>query len=403
MGDAKKIDWIGPAQNSSNPSPILAYDVFGEEKIWNTTTYATGRVINPDIPNFGRLKIVDTGGKGDFDLQISNTSIFDEGFYRCEIEPVKGKPMTKNYILQLKKLPTNLTIDYETDENTIIGTEDELLKIACNVESGSPPETIYWKQNGRIQQIGGPRRNVFQFRTNRTVHNSTLTCEVVNDITNKPLIKTVRLDIKYKPIVLINREETIPLFEGEKASLCCEIDSNPHISFMLWSKDSIDITNTMNPSCLFFKHLNRQDRGNYTCLAGNEIGNGSCETSLTVYYPPSVYLENKNFSINESKRVVHCKGDGEPNNITYFRVEHTSYFDEHIRYLAVSSDGIAKLPPMKESKRYQDTGLYLCNASNGVPDEKGNTLQRAKAYLVSPGLLLEGEMGVHRNTYNLSI
>ncbi|CAC5394947.1 unnamed protein product [Mytilus coruscus] len=284
-----------------------------------------------------------------------------------------------------RELPTNLTIDYETDENTIIGTEDELLKIACNVESGSPPETIYWKQNGRIQQIGGPRRNVFQFRTNRTVHNSTLTCEVVNDITDKPLIKTVRLDIKYKPIVLINREETIPLFEGEKTSLCCEIDSNPHISFMLWLKDSIYITNTMNSSCLFFKHLNRQDKGNYTCLAGNEIGNGSFETTLTVYYPPSVYLENKNFSINESKRVVHCKGDGEPNNITFFRVEHTSYFDEHIRYLAVSPDGIAKLPPMKESKRYQDTGLYLCNASNGILDKKGNIFQRAKAYLVSPG------------------
>lgn len=101
MGDARKIDWIGPAQNSSNPSPVLAVDRFGDANIWNTTTYATGRVINPDIPNFSRLKVVDTGGKRDFDLQISNASIFDEGFYRCEIEPVEGKPMTKNYILQL--------------------------------------------------------------------------------------------------------------------------------------------------------------------------------------------------------------------------------------------------------------------------------------------------------------
>lgn len=101
--------------------------------------------------------------------------------------------------------------------------------------------------------------------------------------------------------------------------------------------------------------------------------------------PPSVYLENKNFSMKESERVVHCKGVGEPNNIIFFRLEHLSDFNEHIRYLDVSSDGIAKLPPTIESERYQDTGFYMCTASNGVYDEKGNIFQRAKAYLVSAG------------------
>lgn len=75
----------------------------------------------------------------------------------------------------------------------------------------------------------------------------------------------------------------MPLLEGENASICCEIDSNPYINFMLWSKEGIGIPNTKNSSCLFFKRLDRKHSGNYSCFAGNQIGNGSFETSLTVY------------------------------------------------------------------------------------------------------------------------
>ncbi|CAC5412468.1 NCAM [Mytilus coruscus] len=383
--DANATSWIGPAHNTSIPSPVPEVDDFGNDKIWNTTVYTNGRKINPDIQNFRRLKVVDMGGNGDFDLQISNASTSDEGFYRCEIESVEGKLLTKQYILQLKKPPSNLTIDNETEEDTIIGREDQILKIACNVESGSPPSTILWKHNGTILKTGGPKRIIYEFRTDRTHHNAKFTCEVISNLTDEHLIKTIRLDIKYRPKVLINHNNNMPVFERANTTLCCKIDSNPNISFIFWSKDSIGFTNSRNSSCLLFKRLDRQDSGNYTCFAGNEIGNGSFETTLTVYYPPSVYLEYKNFSINESKRAVQCKADGIPNNITFFRLEHLSDFNEHIRYLDVSSDGIAKLPNMSESKRYQDTGFYLCTASNGVSDEKGNMFQHDKAYLVSTG------------------
>lgn len=92
-----------------------------------------------------------------------------------------------------------------------------------------------------------------------------------------------------------------------------------------------------------------------------------------------------NISLIGNKRTVRCKGDGLPNTLTFSRVEHKSYFNEHIRYIEVSSDGIVTLPPVDALDRYQDTGLYVCNASNNIPNRKGNTFQQGEAYLVSDG------------------
>lgn len=85
------------------------------------------------------------------------------------------------------------------------------------------------------------------------------------------------------------------------------------------------------------------------------------------------------------ERKVLCKWNGLPNTITFFRVEQKSYFNEHIRYIEVSSDGIATLPSVDALDRYQHTGLYVCNASNDIPNREGNKFQQGKAYLVSDG------------------
>ncbi|CAC5405148.1 unnamed protein product [Mytilus coruscus] len=291
MSGVKTADWIGPAQNTTNPSLIPVVDHFGKQKIWQTTQYTNHRNINPIIPNFRRIRVVGIDRDGDFDLQISNASYCDIGFYRCAIDPVEGNPLTKSYILQLKN----------------------------------------------------------------------------------------------EPKVLIISEQRTTVSEGNSTMLCCEIDSNPNISFILWSKDKKTMIDDADSYCLVFENLTRHDSGNYTCLSGNEIGNGSFETSLIVFYPPSVYLEYKIFSVNESIRDIHCKGDGIPNNLTFSRVEHKSNFNEHIRFLEVSSYGIATLPFLNETDRYQDTGVYSCNASNGVPDMEGIKFQQGEAKLVFAG------------------
>lgn len=114
MGCANMVYWNGPAQDISYSSPVYVVDMFGNRKLWNITVYANGGHINPNIPNMRRLKVVDINGNGNCDLQISNVSATDEGLYRCEIYQVKGKPLTKQYILYLKRMYYLIIYTYNT-------------------------------------------------------------------------------------------------------------------------------------------------------------------------------------------------------------------------------------------------------------------------------------------------
>lgn len=86
-----------------------------------------------------------------------------------------------------------------------------------------------------------------------------------------------------KPKVFINQELTTLDIEGSKKKLCCEVETHPNISFILWFKNYNSHISKTNSLCLLFEQLTRQDSNNYTCVAGNEIGNGSFTTSFVVF------------------------------------------------------------------------------------------------------------------------
>lgn len=103
MSGANGVVWTGPAQNSSDPTPVTANDPFGMKRIWMTAIYANDREINPYIPNYKRLRVIGSYKSGDFDLEIRNVLLSDEGYYRCSIDPGKEMPLDfKVYILLLK-------------------------------------------------------------------------------------------------------------------------------------------------------------------------------------------------------------------------------------------------------------------------------------------------------------
>lgn len=76
-----------------------------------TTKYTDDREINPSIPNLNRLKVV--GNEGHFDLEISNASLCDQGYYRCSIDSsTEYKIQMISYILQLKSKYFDIHVEY---------------------------------------------------------------------------------------------------------------------------------------------------------------------------------------------------------------------------------------------------------------------------------------------------
>lgn len=113
---------------------------------------------------------------------------------------------------------------------------------------------------------------------------------------------------------------------------------------------------------------------------------------------PDVNVLYMNLTEDDSKRAIQCLPKGEPHVYTYFQWQHLSVFHEHIRYLKARDDGIMYLPYVNISNRYQDTGFYICNVSNGVPDYHGNIFQQGREFIVSEGNQFSVRNYLHTHT-----
>ncbi|OPL33048.1 hypothetical protein AM593_05977, partial [Mytilus galloprovincialis] len=148
-----------------------------------------------------------------------------------------------------------------------------------------------------------------------------------------------------KPVIEFNFPDKSHFIQGESKQLCCSSDSRPSTKkiWMFKDKEGIRETHYKSICCITLINISDSDSGIYSCFAENELG-----------------ISDQEIIIN-----VMCK-----------KWDHRSYFNEHIRYLNSTSDGKLLLP-MSESNigKSDNRGIYVCSASNGVPDLHGNKFQ----------------------------
>lgn len=102
LPDAFNVDWMGPSHTNATRSYIEERDIYGKNRNWTISTYFNRNSFNPSLPHLNRLKIVVDRDAGHYDLEIKNVSLFDEGFYRCDIMYMNGTIENLLYILQIK-------------------------------------------------------------------------------------------------------------------------------------------------------------------------------------------------------------------------------------------------------------------------------------------------------------
>lgn len=93
-------DWNGPDHENIEFDQIVKKDMYGKERTWNVTSYASKGHINPKLPNAARLRIVGDE-KGQY-LQIENISLDDAGLYRCDIM-MNDSLIFEFFIVQIKR------------------------------------------------------------------------------------------------------------------------------------------------------------------------------------------------------------------------------------------------------------------------------------------------------------
>lgn len=102
-------------------------------------------------------------------------------------------------------------------------------------------------------------------------------------------------------------------------------------------------------------------------------------------------LRNYSFTPSDSKRTLQCIADGNPKNYTYGNWEHISVFNEHIRIIHQRTENLI-LPIQEKRNRYQDSGIYVCSVSNGVPNVHGEYFQKGHSFVVSKGIFKKEQL-----------
>lgn len=96
---------------------------------------------------------------------------------------------------------------------------------------------------------------------------------------------------------------------------------------------------------------------------------------------PDVIVENNTFEQSDSVRNITCVAHGNPSTYSFFNWIHLSTYHVKIRELIGSQNGILELPPLPPEIRYQDFGLYMCTASNGITDKDGKIKETSYGFV----------------------
>ncbi|XP_076109532.1 neural cell adhesion molecule 1-like [Mytilus galloprovincialis] len=121
------------------------------------------------------------------------------------------------------------------------------------------------------------------------------------------------------------------------------------------------------------------------CGASNEATleqGGGVETSkiLNITYAPDITVTSPIYSQNDAIRTVTCDPSGNPDSYIYHKWQHKSKYGDIIREFG--GNKTLKLPDVQVRLRYQDSGEYVCTASNGIKNTF-NKLEQTGSGLVS--------------------
>ena len=83
-----------------------------------------------------------------------------------------------------------------------------------------------------------------------------------------------------------------------------------------------------------------------------------------------------------------CVPDGNPSIYTFYKWQHKSKYGVLIRDLDGGTNGVLTLSsnPDPVEDRYQDSGEYVCTASNGIVGRDGKLKQTGTGYVIINGM-----------------
>ncbi|CAC5390334.1 unnamed protein product [Mytilus coruscus] len=181
--------------------------------------------------------------------------------------------------------------------------------------------------------------------------------------------KEFNLIIKNIPKISFLPRQTLNVKEGEEAKLICINDGNDPNATTVWKRPGTK-TNISNNDELNLKNVNRTDAGLYTCRVDTKSGVYKDNAKVVVQYAPTIDIR-----YFPSERKIVCIPSGVPDSYVFKDWEHTTEYNDHVRFLATTKEGntaTLSIPQSVVGKYHQrERGIYICRASNNISSTDG--------------------------------
>uniref|UniRef100_A0A8D0D483 Neural cell adhesion molecule L1-like protein n=1 Tax=Sander lucioperca TaxID=283035 RepID=A0A8D0D483_SANLU len=223
----------------------------------------------------------------------------DSGKYMCKAKNGLGEAV--HYFTLKVEEPPEWVIEPES-QLSMIGS-DVLIKCSA---SGTPQPTITWRVNGELLQgAPAPNRKVFDdtivLRNAKASDSAVYQCEASNK--HGTLLSNANIMImNLSPMILTKEGEDYSAVEGNGVMMHCNVFSSPP-STITWSKDdsseSVEgprLTIHDNGSLEIYS-VEKDDTGQYTCLAKNTEGSSAVDAMLYVKDPTRIVVAQEDLQI----------------------------------------------------------------------------------------------------------
>ncbi|XP_055380718.1 cell adhesion molecule Dscam2 isoform X2 [Condylostylus longicornis] len=313
----------------------------------------------------------------------------DAGTYTCMAQNKQKQTARRNVEIQVLVPPKIMPIQAMTN----MLREGMRAAISCQILEGDLPVSFRFERNNKPVLGTGNEvvRRLDEYSASLVVehisseHSGNYTC-IASNVAGTERV-TVPLTVNVPPKWILEPKDSSAQ-AGQNVLLHCQSDGYPK-PIVTWKK-AIGVSpgeykdflyepgvQLFSNGSIYFKKISKESQGHFLCEAKNNIGSGVSKVIfLKVNVPAHFTTKSKQISVAKQKQVhIQCNVQGDnPIDIKWKLQNTQQLLDESLdtRYTIreqVLDDGMVSELGITHTYR-QDTGIYICQASNAFGQDE---------------------------------